>query len=66
MSETNVAPGEWRGDLNNGNYYLGPDFKLPNTTIKMEILTTNQRRTTYNTIAIMEGQEEPGIKKKTL
>ena len=59
MDETNVAPPEWTGDLNNNKYYLGPDFKFPNITIKMQVLTTNQRRTTYNTIAIMEGEEEP-------
>jgi hypothetical protein len=59
MNETNVAPANWTGDLNNQKYYLGPDFKFPNMKIKMEVLTTNQRRTTYNTIGVIEGEEEP-------
>jgi N-acetylated-alpha-linked acidic dipeptidase len=52
------ARDEWKGDLI-APYNLGPKLKN-NFTIKMEVYTSNQMRTTYNTIGIIRGEIEPG------
>ena len=62
----NPAPREWQGALNNGTYYLGPEL-INGQKIRMEVHTYNEKKTTYNTIGIIYGKEEPGkIKIKVL
>jgi N-acetylated-alpha-linked acidic dipeptidase len=54
-----LAPTEWIGDLDTP-YSLGPGFKYgQGWKIQMNMLTANQLVTTYNTIGILYGQEEP-------
>lgn len=52
------APPEWRGNLS-VKYYLGPELATPGWTVKLEVLTANKMATIYNTIGILEGEEEP-------
>lgn len=59
MKEGELAPEEWRGTLST-EYYLGPDLKYPNWTIKMDIRTANRMATIYNTIGLIRGEIEPG------
>lgn len=59
MSPTNPPPNEWVGDLN-ASYSLGPGFLNPEWKVKMNISTTNQKRTVYNTIGILRGSVEDG------
>ena len=59
IKEGELAPEEWRGELD-VDYFLGPELKYPKWKIRMEILTSNKMATIYNTIGILEGQEEPG------
>lgn len=54
------------GDLNT-TYYLGPELENADDNtrlyVKMEVLTANKMATIYNTIGILEGEEEPGLTK---
>ena len=52
------SPDEWQGGLE-ADYNLGPNLKN-NFQVKMEVYTTNQMATTYNTIGILRGEIEPG------
>lgn len=54
-----ASPSEWQGGLE-AAYNLGPNL-IDNFTIKMEVYTTNQMATTYNTIGILRGEIEPGF-----
>lgn len=54
------APAEWEGQLK-VNYSLGPELESPDMSILMDIRTANKMVTTYNTIGILDGDEEPGI-----
>ena len=49
----------WQGGLD-VKYYLGPNFKKTNWTVKMEVHTKNQMATIYNTFGVLKGKEEPG------
>lgn len=53
-----AAPPGWKGDLV-APYNLGPNLKN-NMTVKMQVNTSNRNVTTYNTIAILRGEVEPG------
>ena len=58
IKEGQRAPTEWQGDLD-VDYFLGPELKN-GWKIKMEIHTANKVATIHNTIAILNGEEEPG------
>lgn len=54
-----LAPEKWRGDLNTP-YSLGPGFQYGSGwKIKMNMLTANKMVTTYNTIGMLYGEQEP-------
>ena len=54
-----AAPDQWKGDLDTV-YSLGPGFKYGDGwKIQMNMMTANQLVTTYNTIGMLYGQEEP-------
>ncbi len=61
LKEDKEAPKDWQGALN-VKYYLGPNFKEPNWTVKMEVHTKNKMAKIHNTIGILRGKEEPGLK----
>ena len=53
------APAEWKGNLNVA-YTLGPEFNDTDMYIRMDVHGGRTERTTYNTIGILRGAEEPG------
>ena len=59
MGSDNPPPPNWIGDLN-ATYNLGPKLMNTNWKVRMNISTTNQKKTIYNTIGILRGSEEPG------
>lgn len=59
MSSENPAPEGWVGKLNT-TYNLGPNLLNPEWKVKINVSTTNQMRTIYNTIGILRGSEEDG------
>lgn len=59
MSADNPAPPEWQGGLGI-QYSLGPKLAAQNWSVRLEVRTTNQLATAYNTVGILRGREEPG------
>jgi N-acetylated-alpha-linked acidic dipeptidase len=43
-------------------YSLGPNLRNPGWRIRLDVSTVNERRTTFNTIGILKGSVEEGIK----
>lgn len=62
ISPDNPAPADWIGDLNATVYNLGPKLLNPNLKVRLNVSTANQKRTIYNTIGILRGSEEPGLR----
>ena len=58
LSSKNAAPHQWVGTLD-VKYNLGP--LLPGWKVRLNVSTSNQLRTVYNTIGILRGSVEPGI-----
>lgn len=65
LSSENPAPPEWVGSLNT-SYNLGPKLVNPGWKVRINVSTTNQIRTTYNTIGILRGSVEEGIYNRVL
>ena len=60
IANDNPGKSDWIGHLN-ATYNLGPKLINPNWKVRLNVSTTNQKRTIYNTIGILRGSEEPGI-----
>ena len=65
MSSVSPTPIEWVGNLN-AAYNLGPSLINPGWKVRINVSTTNQVRTIYNTIGILRGSIEDGSKSRHL
>ena len=54
------VPHYWLGNLD-APYYLGPEFIIEGWKIKMQVHFSHELTTSYNTIGVLRGIEEPGI-----
>lgn len=61
ISPENIAPSKWIGKMD-APYSLGPNLRNPGWRIRLDVSTVNERRTTFNTIGILKGSVEEGIK----
>ncbi|XP_077987706.1 N-acetylated-alpha-linked acidic dipeptidase 2-like [Glandiceps talaboti] len=50
---------EWRGKIDGVTYKYGPGLENTDHHVKISVYTSNDRRTTYNTIGMIRGSVEP-------
>lgn len=62
LKEGERVPHNWLGNLDIP-YYLGPELIIEGWKVKMQVHTSTEFTTTYNTIGVLRGTEEPGILK---
>lgn len=54
----NLIPTEWKGGLN-FSFRLGPGFKTPNSTVRLNVNNVVETKSIYNVIGTIYGREEP-------